>query len=70
MSITDDEDDALDGCCDLDFAMGRDVTDDMIPWVVLFATLLDDDLEPRDLVAVERKAEEWRVLFQDQGPVA
>ena len=55
--------DFLDGCCDLDFDMGAPVTDAQLPYVVLFATLLDHDLRVTDRAALKRKAREWRTLF-------
>lgn len=58
-----DDDDFLDGLCDLDFEMGPDTTDELLPWVVLFADLLDTEQRPRSLVDVERRAHEWRALF-------
>lgn len=58
-----DDDDFLDGMCDLDFDNGPEVTDDLTPWVVLFASHLDHNLEVRDRTALEVKAAAWRVLF-------
>jgi len=62
-TTAEDDDDFLDGMCDLDFDNGPPVPDELTPWVVLFASLLDFDLRPRDITAVERRAHEWRVLF-------
>ena len=62
MSIAED-DDFLDGLCDLDFDMGPDTTDFLTPWVVLFCDLIDYDHQPRERAAVEARAEEWRALF-------
>jgi hypothetical protein len=55
--------DEWDGMCDLDFEMGPSTTDDLIPWVVLFADLLDTEQQPESREAVERRADEWRALF-------
>lgn len=57
------DDDFLDGCCDLDFDMGPETTDEEQPWVVLFATDLDYDDHVRDRAALERHAAEWHALF-------
>lgn len=57
------DDDFLDGCCGLDVDNGPEVTDDLTPWVVLFASHLDENLEVRDRAALEVKAAAWRVLF-------
>lgn len=60
------DDDFLDGCCDLDFDMGPEVTDDLTPWVVLFATCLDGDLQVADEQALARRAAEWIELFGER----
>jgi hypothetical protein len=54
-----DEDDFLDGICDLDADMGGDPTpDDLVVWVVLFASVLGKGED-----AILARAEEWRTLF-------
>jgi hypothetical protein len=57
------DDDFLDGLCDLDFIKGPDTTEDLLPWVVLFADLLTPAQLPESLAAVEARADEWRALF-------
>ena len=64
--MSDPSDDYLDGMCDLDFDNGPEVTDDEVPFVVLFASDLDGDERVRDVAQLERHAHEWRVLFQDE----
>jgi hypothetical protein len=65
MSDPDDDDDELDGMCDLDFDNGPEVTDDEAPYVVLFATDLDCDKHVRDWTELERHAHAWHVLFDE-----
>jgi hypothetical protein len=59
-----EDDDFLDGMCDLDFDNGTEVSDDDAPYVVLFASHLDYDLRVTDRAALLAKAEAWRTLFQ------
>jgi len=58
-----DDDDFLDGMCDLDFDNGHEVTEDELPYVVLFATDLDADEHVRDRATLERHAQQWHELF-------
>ena len=58
-----EDDDTLDGLCDLDFDMGPDTTDELLPWVVLFGDLLDTEQRARNIRAVLHRADEWRTLF-------
>lgn len=57
------DDDELDGCCDLDFDNGPEVTDELAPYVVLFASDLDPQLHERDHERLLRHAQEWHDLF-------
>jgi len=52
------DDDQLDGCCDVDFAMAPETTDDDVAALVLFA-----GTDFADPATVARKADEWRTLF-------
>ena len=54
-----DDDDFLDGCCDADFEMAPETSDDDTAALVLFAATQFDDP-----AAVEAKAAEWRALFE------
>jgi hypothetical protein len=58
-----DDDDFLDGMCDLDFDNGPEVSDEDAPYVVLFARHLTPDLRVRNWADLERAAHEWHVLF-------
>jgi len=53
------------GLCDIGGGppRGRSTGDDIAPWVVLFADLLDVDAVPLSLDAVVVRAAEWRALF-------
>jgi hypothetical protein len=62
-----DPGDLLDGCCDLDFEMGPPTTAAILPWVVLFADLIDTEQRPIDLHAVHQRGVEWRALFGTGG---
>jgi hypothetical protein len=59
---TREDDDFLDGICDLDADMGPPTPDDEVVWVVLFASVLG---KGRD--AIEARAAEWRELFGGEG---
>jgi hypothetical protein len=52
------EDDDLDGCCDDDFDMADESTDDDLDALVLFA-----DVEFLDREAVAERRAEWAELF-------
>lgn len=58
-----DDNDRLDGLCDPEFDHGPEVTDDLTPWVVLFASCLDENLQVWDRDRLAVKAAEWRVLL-------
>jgi hypothetical protein len=51
-----DHDDDLTPCGELDFTVDP-TTDDLLPWVVLFASVLGNP------PAIAKRAREWRELF-------
>lgn len=57
----DEDDDHLDGMCDLDFEMAPRTDDSEIPALVLFAAT--DFLDP---AAVEARRAEWLALFPQE----
>jgi hypothetical protein len=59
--------DDLDGICDLDAPMGPATPDHLVPWVVLFADLIDHDHRAINARAVLDRAAEWRALFGEPG---
>jgi hypothetical protein len=66
--MSDPDDDYLDGMCDLDFEVTVPTTDDLTPWVVLFADLLGPDQQPTvSREAIEARAAEWVDLFAQAG---
>jgi hypothetical protein len=62
-----DDDDTLDGICDLDAPMGPPTPDHLVPWVVLFATVIDHDHRVANARRALELAGEWRALFGDAG---
>lgn len=68
MTTSDADDDYLDGICDLDAEMGPETTDEIAPYVVLFATFLDAEQQVTDWPGVHVRAAEWRNLFGGADP--
>jgi len=56
------DDDFLDGCCDADFEMAPETSDEDTDALVLFANTQFDDP-----AAVATRADEWRALFEENG---
>lgn len=57
-----DDNDFLDGTCDIDAPMLDPVPDDEVPWHVLFASVMHSGRE-----AIEAHAAKWRELFPRGG---
>jgi len=58
-----DDDDLLDGMCDLDFDNGPPVSDEDAPYVALFCDVLDCDEHVRDRQALAHEAQAWHTLL-------
>lgn len=61
-SPPEDEDDFLDGMCDLDVEVLYPTSDEDAPMVALFADLIDAEGNPVDEGAVANRAREWEEL--------
>ena len=59
------EDDYQDGMCDVDFDNGPETTDELTPWVVLFADQLDPELQVTDDGALAAGADIWHELLDE-----
>jgi len=57
-----DDDDLLDGMCDLDVEVTHPTADEDAPYVALFADLLDSEQHVTDDGAVANRAREWAQL--------